>query len=354
MKIGCLYVTLLFSGILHAQTITTVAGIGVSGFSGDGGLATAARIGTTGYIAFDSSGSYYFGEYPNRVRKVSNTGIISTVAGVSSSGFSGDGGLATNAHLNFPSGIALDWHGNLYISDQSNSRIRKVDASSGIINTVVGTGTYGYSGDSGLATLANIGLPYDLAFDVYGNLYFADGSYAVIRKIDTNGIITTIAGVPDSAGFTGDGGQATNAKIAPEGIYIDVNNNMYIANVYTVRKIKLSTGIITTIAGHYETGFYGGYSGDGGSATDASFQLAWKAVCDRVGNLFISDMYNHVVRVVDTGGIIHAYAGNGIGSGGGVGTYSGDGGPATVAGLYDPRGIALDLCGSLYILVDRS
>ena len=252
-----------------ANTITTVAGCGVEGYSGDGGPAVRARIASPHGTALDREGNVYIADLKNdRIRKVdASTGIITTVAGSGEHGYSGDGGPATDAMLASPIAVTASADGDLYIADHRNSRIRKVDAATGIINTVAGTGQQGFRGDGGPATQAAISLPRDVALDADGSLYIADGANNRIRKVDPDGTITTVAGT-GSTEFSGDGGLSHLANLSmPYSIALDREGNLYIVDTGNrrVRKIDASTGIVTIIAGN---GSYG-YSGDGGPAIDA-------------------------------------------------------------------------------------
>ena len=213
--------------------ITTIAGNGIAGYSGDGGLATNAELNNPYGVAVDSNGNIYIADTNNnRIRKVnSTTGIITTIAGNGTAGYSGDGGLATNAELYYPYGVAVDSNGNIYIADTYNNRIRKVNSTTGIITTIAGNGTAGYSGDGGPATNAQLNYPYGVAVDSSGNIYIADTDNNRIRKVNsTTGIITTIAG-NGNPGYSGDGGPATNAELYdPSGVAVDSNGNIYIAD----------------------------------------------------------------------------------------------------------------------------
>jgi uncharacterized protein (TIGR03437 family) len=265
---------------------------------------------------------------------------ISTIAGTGTAGFAGDGGAATAAEIYNPIGVVADAAGNLYFSDYINDRIRKISLS-GTITTVAGTGTNGYNGDNIQGTAANLGFPYYLAVDAAGNLYIADTSSSRIRKLATNGIITTVAGGA-GAGYAGDGGPATSAQLdRPDGVAVDASGNIYIADSLNnvIRKVSASTGIITTIAG---TGVKG-FTGDGGSAVNAKLNLPVDLAVDPSGNVFFSDQDNDVVRKIDTSGVITTVAGSGKAG------YGGDGGPATSALLNGPAGVALDAAGNLYI-----
>lgn len=325
--------------------ITTVAGSKTAGYSGDGGLATQAKIGRPNDIFVDSAGNIYIADNENnRIRKVDTNGIITTVAGNGTSGYGGDGGLATQAELNRPNGIFVDSANNIYIADTRNSRIRKVDTD-GIITTVAGTGTSGYSGDGGTATQAELDWPRDIAVNFAGDIYIADTDNACIRKVDSNGIITTVAG-NGTAGYSGDGGAATQAELNwPHGIFVDSADNIYIADTDNHRIRKVDTnGIITTVAGNGVYN-YGNptYNGDGIPATQAGIASPTGIFVDLLGNLYIADNWNNRIRKVDTDGYISTVAGNG-----GYG-YSGDEGPAIRAELREPRAVCMDSTGNLYI-----
>lgn len=314
--------------------IVTLAGGGNS-YPGDGGGAWDASLSVPYNIVFDNSGSFYISEC-SRIRKVAVDGTIITVAGTTGSwGFSGDGGVATSAKLSCPWGIMVDSADNLYISDTGNHRIRKVDTN-GIITTIVGTGIPGFSGDGGLATNARLNFPNGVAIDVAGNLYVADSSNVRIRKIDTNGVITTIAG-NGLWGFSGDGGAATNAKLQyPQGLAIDPSGNLYIADSGNVRIRKVdANGIITTVAGNGIAGF----EGDGGLAKNAQLYYPRGIALDSLGHLYIADTSNNRIRKVDTGGTITTVAGNGtvdFSGDGGSATSAGLNYPQGIA--VDPSG----------------
>jgi len=328
------------------KVITTVAGNGTSGDSGDGGPATDAQIDNPEGAALDATGNIYIADsYNSRIRKVDTNGIITTVAGNGTSGDSGDGGPATDAQLSRPTAVALDDAGNFYIADRGNHCIRKVDTN-GIITTFAANGVPGYSGDGGLATDAQLLWPSGVALDAAGNLYIADSDNDRIRKVDTSGIITTFAGngIYD---YGGDGGPATDAQLRePKGVALDAAGNLYIVdtNNDSIRKVDTG-GIITTFAGRGP-----GWAplGDGGPATDAQLKYPEGVALDAAGNLYIADRSNHRIRKVDTSGIITTVAGNGISG------YSGDGGPATDAQLKYPDGVALDASGNLYVVSKRN
>jgi sugar lactone lactonase YvrE len=333
-------------------TITTVAGTGANGFSGDGGPATQARLSMPFIVVVDAAGNLFIADTGNnRVRKVSPAGMISTVAGTGTAGFSGDGGLATQARLNFPIGLALDGAGSLFIVDSSNNRVRKVSPE-GLITTVAGSGQQGFSGDGGPATEARFDRPGDIVVDAAGNLFISDPYNHRVRKVSPDGLITTVAGSgptgADNGDSTGDGGLATEARLnGPDQIALDRSGNLFIAeggNVfsarrgYRVRKVS-AAGIITTVAGSDARGF----SGDGGPATQAHLDSVGGVAVDTAGNLFIADLENYRVRKVDLDGIITTIAGIGNQP------YAGDGGLATATGLRGPLGLTVDAAGNLLI-----
>ncbi len=327
----------------QGQIISTFAGMGVGsgGYSGDGGLATAAHIGGVGGSAFDAFGNLYFAiRGGHRVRKVSHTGIITTVAGTGSPGAVGDGGMATDAQINSPLAVAIDTSGNLYIADYYNSKIRKVDFATGIITTIAGNGTHAFSGDGGPATGASLNYPNNICFDYLNNLYIADWMNHRVRKVTPSGIITTVAG-NNSIGYTSDGGLADTTTLNDVwGIAVDSSNNVYLADNgnYRIRRIDNVTGIITTIAGNGN----GVYNGEGLIATNAQF-VPYGLAFDIVGNLYFADKAWERVRKVDTNGRVYTVAGTGTSG------FSGDGGPSTSALLYNPESISTDICGSIYI-----
>lgn len=285
--------------------IYTIAGNGTCGYSGDGGKAVYAQLTRPRGVALDSQGNYYIAdEYAHCIRKVDTDGNISTIAG---GGTSGDGGPATSARLKFPVDVTVDEAGNLYIADTNNKRIRKVDTD-GNISTVAGNGNGGYSGDGGSAVSAQLSYPHGIAVDKGGNLYISDRDAHCIRKVDTEGIISTIAGTGTS-GSSGDGGSATSAQLnCPYGVAVDGAGNVYISEQQGHRIRKVDTdGNISTVVG---TGT-GGYSGDGGPATSAQILAPWDVEVDEAGNLYIADTGNRRIRKVDAGGTITTVAGTG-------------------------------------------
>jgi uncharacterized protein (TIGR03437 family) len=317
--------------------ITTVAGNGTTGYSADGGSATAAPVPDPKGVAIGANGSLYISS--SAIRQVSAAGIIGTAAGNGSFSDSGDGGPATAAQLWDPRAVAIDATGNLYISDLSNGRIRKV-STAGIITTVAGNGSYGYSGDGGPATAAQLNSAAGIAVDSAGNLYIADSLNNRIRAVSATGMITTVAG-NGTGGYSGDGGPAIHAELSgPQGVALDASGNLYIAESGNHRVRRVSTaGIITTVAGNGSPG----YAGDGGMATSAQFSGPDAIASDSAGNLYVADFNNNRVRKVAVSGVITTVAGNGaMGSGG-------SGGPATSAQIGHPIGVAVDAAGNLYI-----
>jgi len=276
--------------------ITTIAGNGTSGFSGDGGAATAARLNYPSGVAVDAAGNIYIADASNqRIRKVNTSGIMSTIAGRGIMGFSGDGGAGTAAELDYPRGITVDGSGNVYFADQLNNRIRKI-SSTGIISTVAGDGTSGYSGDGGPATAAGLNSPAGVAIDNFGNLYIADESNQRVRMVSAStGFISTIAGT-GAYGSAGDGYPATMAEVYfPKSVAVDGIGNVYIADEMNnkIRKVD-PTGMMSTFAGNGT----GGYSGDGAPATAAELDEPWYVVSDAKGNVFVADNYNDRVRMI--------------------------------------------------------
>jgi sugar lactone lactonase YvrE len=322
------------------RVIQTIAGTGAPGFVGDNGPSVQAQVNSPSAVAVDLLGNVYIADTRNhRIRKVDASGTISTVAGNGVAGFSGDGGQAVNAQLNQPLGVAVDVSGNLYISDTLNNRIRKVDVH-GRISTVAGNGSLGFGGDGGPATQATLSRPVGLAVDFFGSIYIADVDNSRIRKVDLTGRITTIAG-SETEGFSGDGGPASRAELSrPRDVAVDGLGNLYIAdtNNNRIRRVDLN-GIISTVAGNGEPGF----SGDGQAAIRASLNFPRGVAVDSFGQVYISDMMNNRVRMVNFQGIISTVAGNGQPG------FGGDGGPAAQAQLHFPRGIRVAPSSAIYI-----
>jgi sugar lactone lactonase YvrE len=345
MKLKLFIVVCFLSlGLLKAQTISTFAGDGTAAYAGDGGQCTASELNYPIGVVVDASGNLYIADMQNnRVRKISTTGIITTVAGIGTAGHAGDGGQATSAKLYYPTGLAFDATGNLYIADYYNNRVRKV-TTTGIITTVAGyTVDGGYSGDGGPATAAQLNSPVAIAFDGANNMYVADESNNCIRMVNAAGIISTFAG-DTTAGYAGDGGAATDAELYfPSGVACDAVGNVYISD-YDNNRVRMvnTSGIISTYAG---TGT-GAYSGDGGQAISAEIYNPWGITCDALGNVYIADYGNNRIRMVNASCIITTIVGNGT-----LG-FSGDGGLATMAELNRPSGVTFDAANNVYI-VDR-
>lgn len=268
------------------------------------------------------------------------------------SGPLGDGGPATSASLNLPSGVALDGAGNLYIADSNHYRIRIVNAKTGIITTYAGNGQPGYSGDNGPANKATLNTPSGVAVDGAGNLYIADTANNVIRKVwASTGIIITVAGngLPGTPANVGDGGAALLGNLnQPIGVTVDGAGNLFIADYanHRIRRVDAVSDIITTVAGNGTTNpgtGAGGFSGDGGPATSAELNFPYTVAFDPSGNMYIPDSLNNRVRIVTPAGIINTFAGNGAPN------WAGDGGAATSASLFSPEGVISDPAGNIYI-----
>ena len=325
------------------MTITTIAGSVTTGNSGEGGPATSAQLMSPGAVATDSlSGSVFITDIMiYKVQMVSSTGIITTFAGMGTMGSSGDNGAATSAYLYGPNGVATDNNGNVFIVDAWNNRIRKV-SSTGIITTFAGMGTMGTSGDNGAATSAYLNGPNGVAVDISGNVYIADSNNYKVRMVTpSNGIITTIAGI-GSYGCTGDNGAATSAYLSNlNAIAVDINGNLYIADYFKIRKVTRATGIITIFAGAMAQT---GSSGDGGPATSALFSSTNGVAINSVGTVFIVDSGNYVIRMVTIDGIISTIAGTR-----GVYGTAGDGGAPASCSFQNLRGIAVDSSDRVYL-----
>jgi sugar lactone lactonase YvrE len=335
------------------QIITTIAGNGETGFSGDGGAAKAAALNSPFGVAVDDARKllYIADAGNNRVRQVDlSTNIITTVAGGGSlSNGIGDNQRATTAVLSFPTSLAIDAAGNLLIADRGNGRIRKLELATGIITTVAGSDGANSTGDGGPATAASIQDPFGVAIDGAGNILIAEYYACVVRRVDSaTGIITTLAGNRQCA-VVDDNVQATATTLRyPVGVTIDAAGNLFITDSDNdrIRRVDAATGIITTIAGggHPETGI-----GDGGPAKNAVLSIPrGRVALDADGNLYIADRYNYRVRKVDLRtNIITTVAGNGQLE------SSGDGMLATAAGVL-PDDLALDRNGNLYIAENDS
>ena len=392
------------TGTFYGQAMTagdiyTIAGSGAAGFSGDGGPAVSAQLNQPMGVAVDAAGNVVLADQGNsRVRVVAaatgtfygqamTAGDIYTVAGTGAAGFSGDGGPATAAKLRQPAAVSMDSAGNLAIADSANNRVRVVAASTGTfyglqmtagrIYTVAGNGTAGFSGDGGPAAYSQLSAPADVALDSAGNLVIADTGHNRVRVVAaatgtfygqamTAGNIYTIAG-NGSAGFGGDGGPAVKARLhRPTGVGLDAAGNVLVSDSFNerIRVLAAKTGTfygqamtagdIYTIAGNGTQGF----SGDGGPATAAKLNTPLRATVDASGNVLISDSFNQRIRVLAvktgtyygramTAGDIYTIAGNGSAG------FSGDGGPATAAGLYKPLRVIVDAAGNLVFCDER-
>ena len=327
----------------EAGIITTIAGTGEAGYAGDGGLAAAALMREPFMCAFDPQGNLYVAEATNHcVRRIdAATGRIATVAGNGSQGYSGDGGPAVAATMDQPYSLQVDGNGDIYIVDRLNSVIRKVDAATGIITTVAGTGEAGYSGDGGPGTEAMLREPNDCFLDGRGGLLIADIQDQRIRRLDlATGVITTFAGNGEKV-RGGDGNPALQASIlGARAVCMDSRGNTYIAEREGngVRKVD-ANGIMSTFAGTGERG----YDGDGGPAITATWGAPKAIRCDSRDNVIVVDTENHAIRRIDPAtGIVTTIAGGHLGG-------EGDSGPATDAGLDRPHGCDLDRDGNIYI-----
>ncbi len=337
----CAVGTLLTSTVSYSQTISTYAGTGTASFTGDGGAATMATMRQPNGVATDAAGNVYVCDNANyRIRKITTSGVISTIAGTGAVGYAAahEGVLATTAFISSTGGIKVDAAGNIYFADLGNNIIRKI-STTGVITTIAGTpppAVAGYSGDGGAATAAKLSAPYDVAVDAAGNVYIADQNNHCIRKVNTSGIISTICGNGlIGLGAAGDGGPAVSAKLNyPHSIDVDAAGNLYISDYGNNRIRKINTsGTISTIVG--AVGLPYGYTGDGGPATAARIYYPEGLDVDNAGNLYFCDWTNHAVRKVGTTGIINTIAGTGTSG------ASGDGGLATLALLNRPTAVAV-------------
>ena len=325
-------------------TISSVVGSGAQGYSGDGGDAALATMDNPFHVELDPSGRYlYIADCFNyAIRRLDlRTGVLTTIAGTGEAGHSGDGGPAVNAKIDEIYAIQAAPNGDVYILQRFNPAVRKIDGASGVIATVAGDASVGYGGDGGPATHAQMREPNDCALDGKGGLLIADVQEQRIRHLDiASGVISTFAGTGEKA-HTGDGGSAAAAGIfGARAVCVDGKGNTYVCEREgnSIRRID-ADGIITTVAGTGEKG----YSGDGGPAIDCRFNGPKAIRCDAEGNALIVDTENHAIRKLDAAtGVISTVAGGYEGAGG-------DGGPATDAGLARPHGVVADSAGALYI-----
>ena len=319
--------------------IVTVAGNGIEGFTGDGGAATAAGLGSPISVSATADGGFLVAELDNRVRKVSADGTITTVAGDGARGFAGDGGPATEAELFNPGSVAATPDGGFLIADSSNQRVRRVSPA-GTITTVAGTGASGFSGDGGPATEAELFTPETVSPTADGGFLIAEFDGQRIRKVSPSGTITTVAG-DGTQGFSGDGGPATAAQLNdPFAVAATADGGFLIADGGNFRVRRVSPGgTITTVAGDGTPAL----SGDGGPATAASLTEPEAIAVTGDGGFLIGDPFGEVVRRVSAGGTITTIAGDGTFG------FSGDGGPATAAQFNGPSGVSATAGGGFLV-----
>ena len=342
--------------VLLPGTLSTNVGTGVAGGTGNGGQATAAQLNQNRGLTFDFAGNLYIGDrLNNQVRKVTSAGVISSFAGGGTTNYqTTSGGQATAAALNLPESIRFDGAGNAFIADYANHAVVRVDATTGAITAFAGTGTAGYSGDGGLATAAKLGGPDGLAVDyATGNVYIADGDNSTIRMVNVStGLISTVAGngtgCTSSTAACGDGGLATAAQLHnPHGLVLDASGNLFIADSLSNR-IRQITATTGVITTIAGTGA-AGYSGDGGAGINATFNSPFEMVADAAGDLYIADSNNQAIRFISAAtGIVTTIVGNGTTCTLTPLPACGDGGPSNVSALSYSTGVALDSVGNVY------
>ena len=336
-----------YIGSSQTPFIYTIAGNSSWGYAGDGGSANFASLNSPSATALDSAGDIYIADSGNNVvRRIdAKTGVITTVAGTGSAGYSGDNGPAIAAQLSSPVGLTIDGAGNIFVADYANDVVRRIEAGTGIITTYAGQRSATVVGDGGSALNAQLNNPTGLALDTAGNLYISTLGNRIRKVTAGSGIITTVAGT-GFFGNTGNNGPATSATLAfPQGIAVDSAGNIYIADTQNnvIREVNATTGVITTVAGTVPR--VNPYAGDGGPATSAALNLPYSVAVDTSGNLYIADYNNAAIRKVTAGtGIISTIAGSGSCT-----AFGGDGGPAGSAALCQPRGITVNGAGTLYV-----
>jgi sugar lactone lactonase YvrE len=326
-----------------AGNINTVAGTGTASFCGDAGKATLACFNQPTGVAVSGSNVYVADQYNYRIRLFTVGGNINTVAGNGTYNIPTllSGEAPQGVVFNYPYGVYGDPSGNVFVNDTSNALVRELVKSTDLVNFFAGTGTYGYTGDGGKATSAEISYNYGVARDSSGNIYIADSYNHIIRMVNSAGTISTFAGVPQRAGYTGDGGKATSAELYyPSGVFVDSKNNVYIADTYNQVIREVTSGTINTIAG---IGQRQGYSGDGGPANAAQLNYPYGVTVDGSGNVYIADTSNCRIREITAlTGVINTVAGTGSCN------FTGDG-PATQEAVNSPDGVRVDANGNLFI-----
>jgi sugar lactone lactonase YvrE len=348
-KTGSLYIADSGNNVIRkvdpSGLISTIAGTGVAGYSGDGGQAIQAQLNTPNDVVTDDNGNIYISDYRNnRIRKIDANGVITTIAGNGTQGYSGDWGMATNAALNRPALMDIDSYGEIYFADYGNNRIRKI-LKNGTVVTIAGNGVAGMSGDGGPAIMAQLNSPIGVSVGSDGNLYVSDLLNGRVRKISPSGIISSVAGnglYADSGGVErGDYGLSLNANLAdPSSVILNTDQNLYIVSPFSGRvRLILPDGIILTNIGNGA----GNIQGDGGPAMSAELFGPNGIALDEAGNIYISESFGNKIRKISTDGNISTFAGTGAGG------PAGDNGPAIYAALYQPRGIAFDKTGNLYV-----